>query len=35
LNERGLVPYMFRTFVLGAFVPRFRSRSCMAPEHVR
>ncbi|PJI51700.1 hypothetical protein CTI14_55135, partial [Methylobacterium radiotolerans] len=35
LNERGLAPYMFRVFVLGAFIPRFRSRSCMAPEHVR
>ncbi|MNJ76368.1 hypothetical protein D3C77_736360 [compost metagenome] len=35
LNERGLTPYMFRVFILGAFVARFRSRSCMAPEHVR
>src|SRR6478735_7082581 len=31
LNEAGLTPYMFRVFVLGAVVPRFRSRSCMAP----
>lgn len=29
LNERGLVPYMLRVFVLGALVPRFRSRSLM------
>ena len=29
LSERGLVPYMLRVFVLGAFVPRFRSRSLM------
>ncbi|MET0541321.1 MAG: fatty acid desaturase [Variovorax sp.] len=29
LNERGLVPYMLRVFVLGAIVPRFRSRSLM------
>jgi len=29
LNERGLVPYMLRVFVLGAFVPRFRSRPLM------
>ena len=35
LNEPGLTPYMFRVFVLGAVMPRFRSRSCMAPEHVR
>ena len=34
-NEGGLTPYMFRVFVLGTFLPRFRSRSCMAPEHVR
>ncbi|WP_313461621.1 fatty acid desaturase [Achromobacter sp.] len=35
LNEGGLAPYMFRVFVLGTFLPRFRSRSCMAPEHIR
>ncbi|RZI76303.1 MAG: fatty acid desaturase [Variovorax sp.] len=29
LNERGLVPYMLRVFVLGALVPRFRSRPLM------
>ena len=32
LNERGLVPYMARVFVLGALVPRFRSRSLMPPN---
>jgi fatty acid desaturase len=32
LNERGLVPYMARVFVLGALVPRFRSRSLMSSE---
>ena len=32
LNERGLLPYMARVFFLGAFVPRFRSRSLMRPE---
>lgn len=35
LNERGLVPYMLRVFVLGAFVPRFRSRSLMPDRPVR
>lgn len=30
LNERGLVPYMLRVFVLGAVLPRFRSHSLMA-----
>ncbi|MDM0057853.1 fatty acid desaturase family protein [Variovorax fucosicus] len=29
LNERGIVAYMLRVFVLGALVPRFRSRSLM------
>ena len=29
LNETGLVPYMLRVFILGALVPRFRSRSLM------
>lgn len=29
LNEGGLLPYMFRVFVLGTVVPRFRSRSLM------
>lgn len=29
LNERGLAPYMARVFILGALVPRFRSRSLM------
>lgn len=29
LCEKGLVPYMLRVFVLGAFLPRFRSRSLM------
>ncbi|RZL86811.1 MAG: fatty acid desaturase [Variovorax sp.] len=29
LNERGLVAYMLRVFVLGAVVPRFRSRPLM------
>ena len=29
LNERGLVPYMVRVLVLGALIPRFRSRSLM------
>jgi fatty acid desaturase len=29
LNERGLLPYMGRVFLLGALVPRFRSRSLM------
>lgn len=32
LNERGLVPYMARVFILGALVPRFRSRSLMSPN---
>ncbi len=35
LNERGLAPYMLRVFVLAVFVPRLRSRSHMAPEHIR
>jgi fatty acid desaturase len=30
LSEKGLVPYMLRVFVLGAFWPRFRSRSLMS-----
>ena len=30
LNERGVVSYMLRVFVLGAVLPRFRSRSLMA-----
>ena len=29
LNERGLLPYMLRVFVLGAVLPRYRSRSLM------
>jgi len=29
LNERGLVPYMFRVFILGTFSARFRSRPLM------
>lgn len=36
LNERGLVPYMLRVYLLGAVWPRFRSRSLMAvkpPTH--
>jgi fatty acid desaturase len=32
LNERGLVPYMLRVFVLGAVLPRFRSHSLMARD---
>jgi hypothetical protein len=32
LNERGLLVYMGRVFVLGALVPRFRSRSLMSPN---
>lgn len=32
LNERGLLPYMARVFVLGAVLPRFRSRSLMPPS---
>jgi len=32
LNERGLVPYMVRVFVLGAVLPRYRSRSLMVRE---
>ena len=32
LNERGLVPYMLRVFVLGAVLPRYRSRSLMVRE---
>ncbi|MDQ8034224.1 MAG: fatty acid desaturase, partial [Bordetella sp.] len=35
LNERGLVPYMLRVFVLANVLPGLRSRSRMAPEHVR
>ena len=35
LNERGLVPYMLRVFVLANVMPSLRSRSRMAPEHVR
>jgi len=35
LNERGLVPYMLRVFVLANVMPGLRSRSRMAPEHVR
>ncbi|VTU28597.1 fatty acid desaturase [Variovorax sp. RA8] len=31
LNERGLLPYMARVFVLGVVWPRFRSRSLMLP----
>ena len=27
--------HLLAVFVLGTFLPRFRSRSCMAPEHVR
>ncbi len=30
LNERGLLPYMARVFLLGALWPRYRSRSLMA-----
>ena len=30
LNEGGLVPYMLRVFVLGLFVPRYRSQSLNA-----
>lgn len=33
LNEGGLVPYMFRVFVLGAFSARFRTRSLNPPRH--
>ncbi|RYF67028.1 MAG: fatty acid desaturase [Comamonadaceae bacterium] len=36
LNERGLVPYMLRVYLLGAVWPRYRSRSLMAvkpPTH--
>jgi fatty acid desaturase len=32
LNERGLLVYMARVFVLGAIAPRFRSRSLMSPN---
>jgi fatty acid desaturase len=35
LNERGLVPYMFRVYLLGALLPRFRSRSLMAVKPER
>jgi len=36
LNERGLLPYMFRVFVLGTFFPRYRSTPHMpAPEPAR
>lgn len=31
LNAGGLLPYMFRTFLLAPFVPRLRSRSLMSP----
>ncbi|RZL91770.1 MAG: fatty acid desaturase [Variovorax sp.] len=31
LNERGLLAYMARVFVLGALAPRFRSRPLMPP----
>ncbi|MBU1442387.1 MAG: fatty acid desaturase [Gammaproteobacteria bacterium] len=34
LNERGLVSYMFRVFVLGPLWPRFRSRSLMPSQFV-
>ena len=30
LNEGGVLPYMARVFLLGALLPRFRSRSLMA-----
>lgn len=32
LNERGLLPYMARVFILGTLVPRFRSRSLMGAD---
>jgi fatty acid desaturase len=32
LNERGLVPYMVRVFVLGTVWPRLRSRPLMPPD---
>lgn len=35
LNEAGLLPYMARVFLLAPLVPRLRSRSLMAPEHIR
>ncbi|OUM02770.1 fatty acid desaturase [Variovorax sp. JS1663] len=31
LNERGLLPYMARVFLLGTVLPRFRSRPLMPP----
>ncbi len=31
LNERGLVPYMLRVYLLGAVMPRFRTRPMMPP----
>ena len=31
LNEGGLVPYMLRVYVLGAVLPRFRTRPMMPP----
>jgi fatty acid desaturase len=34
LNERSLLAYVARVFVAGAVVPRWRSRSLMALEHV-
>ena len=32
LNERGLLSYMFRVFLLGMLLPRCRTRSLMAPQ---
>ena len=32
LNEHGVVPYMFRVYVLGAVLPRYRSHSLMASD---
>ena len=34
LNERGVVPYMLRVFVLGSVLPRFRSQPLMPPGAV-
>ncbi len=34
LDEAALVPYMLRVFVLGTFMPRFRSRSLMPVQGV-
>lgn len=35
LNAGGLLPYMFRTFLLGPFFPSWRSRPLMDPTEIR